>query len=59
MLTGGFTTLFFAVLIAAIVTLFIAPVVLFIGAFLAFQFGGKILGPFGAGIVDKAVAERN
>ncbi|WP_374525306.1 hypothetical protein [Sphingopyxis sp.] len=58
-LTGGFTTLFFAVLIAAIVTLFIAPVVLFIGAFLAFQFGGKILGPIGAGIVDKAVAERN
>ena len=57
-LTGGFTTLFFVALIAAIATLFIAPVVLFIGIFLAFQFGGKILGPIGAGIVDKAVAER-
>ena len=58
-LSGGFVTLFFAVLIVAIVTLFIAPIVLFIGAFLAFRFGGRILGPIGAGIVDKAVAERN
>ncbi len=57
-LSGGFATLFFVVLIAAIVGLFIAPVLLFIGAFLAFQFGGKILGPIGAGIVDKALAER-
>ena len=46
------------ILIAAIVGLFIAPVLLFIGAFLAFRFGGKILGPIGAGIVDKALAER-
>jgi len=57
-LSGGFVTLFFVVLIAAIVTLFIAPVALFVGAFLAFQFGGKILGPIGAGIVDKAIAEK-
>lgn len=57
-LTGGFTTLFFVVLIAAIVALFIAPVVLFVGAFLAFRFGGKILGPIGAGIIDKAIAQK-
>ena len=57
-LNGGFATLFFVVLIAAIVGLFIAPVLLFIGAFLAFRFGGKILGPIGAGIVDKALAEK-
>ena len=57
-LSGGFATLFFVILIAAIVGLFIAPVLLFIGAFLAFRFGGKILGPIGAGIVDKALAER-
>lgn len=57
-LTGGFTTLFFVVLIAAIVALFIAPVILFVGGFLAFRFGGKILGPIGAGIVDKAIAQK-
>ncbi|WP_257545952.1 hypothetical protein [Sphingopyxis sp. DBS4] len=57
-LNGGFATLFFVVLIATIVGLFIAPVLLFIGAFLAFRFGGKILAPIGAGIVDKALAER-
>ena len=28
-------------------------------AFLIFRFGGRILGPIGAGIVDKAIAERN
>lgn len=58
-MTGGFTTLFFVVLIAAIIALFIAPVLLLVGAFLAFRFGGKILGPIGAGIVDKAIAQRD
>jgi hypothetical protein len=58
-LSGGFMTLIFVAMIAAIVTLFIAPVLLFVGAFLIFRFGGKVLGPIGAGIVDKAVAERN
>lgn len=57
-LSGGFVTLFFALLIAAVVALFIAPVILFVGAFLFFRFGGKILGPIGAGIVDKALLER-
>ena len=46
-------------LIAAIVVMFIEPIILFVGAFLLFRFGGNILGPIGAGIVDKAVAERN
>ncbi|MGH6651297.1 MAG: hypothetical protein ACREB7_09220 [Sphingopyxis sp.] len=58
-LSSGFVTLFFVVLIAAIVTMFIEPIILFVGAFLLFRFGGNILGPIGAGIVDKAVAERN
>lgn len=58
-LSGGFMTLFFVGLIAAIVALVISPVILFIGAFLLFRFGGNILGPLGAGIVDKAIAERN
>ncbi len=58
-LSSGFVTLFFVGLIAAIVALFIAPVIFFIGAFLLFRFGGNVLGPIGAGIVDKAVAERN
>ncbi len=58
-LSGGFVTLFFVALIAAIVVMFIEPIILFVGAFLLFRFGGNILGPIGAGIVDKAVAERN
>lgn len=57
-LSGGFVTLFFVMLAAAIVALFVAPVVLFIGGFLLFRFGGSILGPIGAGIVDKAIAEK-
>ena len=58
-LSGGFMTLAFVALIVAVVALFIAPVLLLAGAFLLFRFGGKILGPIGAGVVDKAIAERN
>lgn len=58
-LSGGFVTLFFVALFASIVALFIAPVIFFVGAFLLFRFGGNILGPIGAGIVEKAIAERN
>ena len=58
-LSGGFATFFFVVLIAAIVVMVIEPLVLFVGAFLAFRFGGNILGPIGAGLVDKAIAERS
>ena len=58
-LGSGFVTLFVAVMIAAIVTLVIQPLLLFVAAFLLIRFGGKVLGPLGAGIVDKAVAERN
>lgn len=57
-LGGGFTTLFFGALIAAIVLLFISPVVAFAAAFLIFRFGGNILGPIGAGVIDKALAEK-
>ncbi|MFZ5726866.1 MAG: hypothetical protein ACOY4C_10655 [Pseudomonadota bacterium] len=57
-LTGGFLFLFFGVVIAAIVALFIAPVLLFVGAFLLFRFGEKVLAPIGAGIIDKAIAEK-
>ena len=45
-------------MIAAIVALFIAPVLLFVGAFLLFRFGEKVLAPIGAGIIDKAIAEK-
>ena len=58
-LSGGFVTLFFITVAAAIVLLLVSPVVLFFAAFLIFRFGGRILGPIGAGIVDKAIAERN
>ena len=58
-LTSGFMTLFFVAVIASIVALFIQPVIFFAVAFLLFRFGGQILGPIGAGIIDKAIAERN
>lgn len=58
MLSGGFVTLFFVVVAAAIVALIVQPILLFVGAFLLFRFGGNILGPIGAGIVDKAIAEK-
>ena len=58
-LSGGFVTIFIVALIAAIVVLMIEPVILFIVAFLVFRFGGGVLGPIGAGIVDKALAERD
>ena len=57
-LSGGFVTLFFVLLTAAIVALIIQPILLFVGAFLLFRFGSNILGPLGAGIVDKAIAEK-
>ncbi|WP_188237788.1 hypothetical protein [Sphingopyxis sp. LK2115] len=58
-LTGAFLFLFLGVGIAAIVALFIAPVLLFVGAFLLFRFGDKVLAPIGAGIIDKALAAGN
>ena len=57
-LSSGFMTLFIVALIAAVVALVIEPLLLFVGAFLLFQFGGKILGPIGASFVDKALAEK-
>ena len=44
--------------IAAIVVLFIEPLLLFVGAFLLFRFGSNILGPLGARIVDQAIAQK-
>ena len=57
-LTGGFMVLFFGLVIAAIVAAFVEPLILFIGAFVLFRFGSNVLGPVGAGIVDKALAEK-
>lgn len=57
-LSSGFATLFVVVMIAAIVALFLAPVLLFAAAFLLFRFGGTVLGPIGAGLIDKALAEK-
>jgi len=50
--------LFFGLVIAAIVVGFIEPLLLFAGAFVLFRFGGNFLGPIGAGIIDKALAEK-
>ena len=33
-------------------------VIFFAAAFLVFRFGGQILGPIGAGIIDKALAQK-
>jgi len=57
-LSGGFMFLFFGLVIAAIVVGFIEPLLLFAGAFVLFRFGGNFLGPIGAGIIDKALAEK-
>ncbi|MBO9695657.1 MAG: hypothetical protein J7499_05625 [Sphingopyxis sp.] len=57
-LSGGFMALVFGLVIAAIIAFFIEPVLLFAAAFVLFRFGGNILGPVGARIVDKALAER-
>jgi len=57
-LTGGFMFLFFGIVIAAIVAAFVEPLILFVGAFVLFRFGGNVLGPIGAGIIDKAIAEK-
>ena len=57
-LSNGFVTLFVALVIAAIVVGFIEPLLLFVGAFVLFRFGGNFLGPIGAGIIDKALAEK-
>ncbi len=57
-LSSGFVTLFFALVIAVIVAGFIQPLLLFAGAFVLFRFGGNFLGPIGAGIIDKALAEK-
>src|SRR3546814_457647 len=57
-LTGGFMVPFFGLVIAAIVAAFVEPLILFIGAFVLFRFGSNVLGPIGAGIIDKALAEK-
>lgn len=57
-LSSGFVTLFFVLVVAAIVVGFIQPLLLFAGAFVLFRFGGTVLGPIGAGIIDKAIAEK-
>ena len=57
-LTGGFMFLFFGIVIAAIVVGFIEPLLLFAGAFVLFRFGGNFLRQIGAGIIDKALAEK-
>lgn len=57
-LTGGFMVLFFGLVIAAIIAAFVEPLILFVGAFILFRFGGNLLGPIGAGIIDKALAEK-
>lgn len=57
-LTGGFMMLLFGLVIAAIVAAFVEPLILFAGAFVLFRFGSNVLGPIGAGIIDKALAEK-
>ncbi|KGB53469.1 hypothetical protein FG91_02715 [Sphingopyxis sp. LC81] len=57
-LTGGFMALVFGLVIAAIIAFFVEPLLLFVGAFILFRFGGNFLGPIGAGIIDKAIAQK-
>lgn len=57
-LTGGFMMLFFGTLIAAIIMAFVEPLILFVAVFALFRFGGHVIGPIGAQIVDKALAEK-
>lgn len=57
-LSSGFVTLFIALAVAAIVAMFIEPLILLVGAFVLFRFGGNFLGPIGASLVDKAIAEK-
>ena len=57
-LTGGFMALVFGLVIAAIVAFFVEPLLLLVGAFVLFRFGGNFLAPVGARIIDKALAER-
>jgi hypothetical protein len=44
--------------VAAIVIGFISLPLLFVGSFLLMRFGGRILAPVGARIIDKAMAEK-
>lgn len=57
-LANGFVTLLIAAIVAVAVLLFILPVALFVAAFLLFRWGGSLLGPLGASIIDKALAEK-
>lgn len=57
-LTGGFVTLFLIAAMAATMLLLISPVALFVAAFVLFRWGGAIIGSIGAGMVDKALAEK-
>jgi hypothetical protein len=57
-LNGGFIALFFIVVVAAIVIGFVSLPLFFVGGFLIMRFGGRILAPFGARIIDKAMAEK-
>lgn len=58
-LNGGFVTMFAVAAIITVALLILQPVLMFVGAFLLFRFGGAIIGPFGAALIDKALAERN
>ncbi len=58
-LTGGFLALFFGLGAAAIIAAFFALPLLFIAVFLLVRFGGQIVGPLGARIIDKALAARD
>lgn len=57
-LTNGFITLLIVAIVAVALLLFISPVVLFVVGFLLFRWGGSLVGPAGASIVDKALAEK-
>lgn len=57
-LTSSFVALFVVAAMAVAVLLLISPFTLFVVAFVLFRWGGGLLGPFGAGIVDKALAEK-
>lgn len=58
-LSGGFLAFLFMTVAVAIVVGFLSLPLLFIGGFLLLRFAGKLIGPVGASLVDKALAARD
>ncbi|WP_033074292.1 hypothetical protein [Sphingopyxis sp. MWB1] len=56
-LTSGVVAVILAMIVAAAVALWVSPALFFAAAFLLLRFGGHVVGPLGAAIIDKAEAK--